>query len=69
MTMRIKIYSVDQDTGEETFDDECWLYEAIDPVDDPELTEIAHRELRATGRFWCGGGASPLCLMTLVKEV
>ncbi len=67
--LRVKIYTVDQDTAEEYFEDECWLYEAIDSVNEPELAAIARRELLASGRFWLGGGACALSLMTLVREV
>ena len=60
--MRIKIYTVNQDTGTETLDGECELHEALDR-DDPEYAE-ALDELHKSGRFWVGGGAAALSLLT-----
>jgi hypothetical protein len=60
--MKIKIYAVDQNTGVETFDAECDLDEAIER-DDPEYAE-ALDELQKTGRYWVGGGAAALSLLT-----
>jgi hypothetical protein len=61
--MKIKIYSVDQSTGEETCTDECDLDEALERGTDE--FEEALSDLQQTGRHWVGGGAAALSLLTL----
>lgn len=59
--MKVRIYAVNQDTGIETFADECRLDEAIERGD-PEYYR-ALVELTKVGRYWIGGGAAPLSLL------
>lgn len=63
--MRVHIYDVDQNTAEETDRGIADLAECF-----PDLAErcAAERELRANGRYWCGGGAASLVLLTRVVE-
>jgi hypothetical protein len=62
---RVKIFDVDQTTGEETCRGEFDLAAIIDITE--ERREV-WEELRKSGRYWFGGGAAALVLLTLVKE-
>ncbi len=63
--MRVKSYAIDQDTGEETFEGECDLDEAIER-DDPEYHKaLVYLETR--GRYYVGGGAAQLFLLFRVS--
>jgi hypothetical protein len=59
--MKIKIYTIDQNTGTQTLEGECDLDEALDR-DDPEYIE-ALDALQRQGRYLVGGGAAPLSLL------
>jgi hypothetical protein len=65
--MRVKIYDTDA-TGAEIFRAECDLAEC--GLDDNGYNDdeyaIALYELQNTGRYWIGGGASPLVLLMRV---
>jgi hypothetical protein len=63
--MRIKIYDVDQNTGDETFNCQADLAECFES-DDPELIEV-EAQLHSQGRAWVGGGAAPLRLLMRVR--
>lgn len=61
--MKVRAYQYDMD-GTETFLTECLLTEAL-PEPDAEQA-LAYQGLRDAGRYWIGGGASPLILLTRV---
>lgn len=56
--MKIKLYAVNQDTGEQVFEGEKWLDDLFEEGD--EELYIAKRELCDVGRYWIGGGAAQL---------
>jgi hypothetical protein len=58
--MRIKIYDYTDAEGE-IFRCEAWLDEALD--NDAEEIAYATNGLSTTGRYWAGGGASPIVLL------
>ena len=58
--MQVKIYDY-AESGEEVFRAQCDVAECF-PDDDDEL-RAALRELSTVGRYWAGGGASPLTLL------
>jgi hypothetical protein len=60
--IRVRVYDYDE-RDNEIFRCECELRECIDPRD-PEYLD-ANLYLGQCGRFWVGGGASPLVLLTL----
>jgi|HubBroStandDraft_4_1064222.scaffolds.fasta_scaffold01416_12 hypothetical protein len=63
--MRVKVYKIDQNTGEETFERTCDLTDLFperDEGDEPAYAD-AHNELAQVGRVWIGGGAAPLFLL------
>ncbi len=63
--MRVTTFTVDQDTGAETFEGECELHEALDPSDDEYLEAVL--ALASRGRHYVGGGAAQLFLMLRVR--
>jgi len=62
--MRVKVFYVNQDTGDETFWTECSLDETLDRADDEYGDAVWH--LQDNGRYWLGGGAAPLVLLLRV---
>lgn len=62
--MIIKLYAVDQTTGEESFQTDCYLRDCFDLEDADQLHDYEHCEeqLREHGRVWIGGGAAALFL-------
>ena len=59
--MNVKIYDINQDTGEQTFRAVAYLADAM-ASDDDEYS-AARAELQRSGRYWVGGGAAPLVLL------
>ncbi len=59
--MRVKIYDV-AENGSEIFRSQCDHSECF-PDDDNESAECLRR-LQCDGRYWTGGGAAPLTLLT-----
>ena len=56
--MKVKLYAVNQDTGDMVFEKCVWLDDLFDEAD--EERHSAAREVRDVGRYWIGGGAAPL---------
>ena len=57
--MKVKLYAVNQDTGEQTFDRIC---EINDLFEDQNEAYVVNMEIKDSGRAWIGGGAAPLFL-------
>ena len=60
MMMKIRLYSVNQYTGEERFERECWLQDLYPELGDEY--EEQSLQLAKAGRVYIGGGASQLFL-------
>jgi hypothetical protein len=58
--MRVKIYDIDSNTGEQTLRGEDATLAMFDDDDDRHWVE---HELRSRGRSYVGGGAAPLVLL------
>lgn len=59
--MRVKVYKVDQNTGEETFERTAALDDLFDDSWEGGADALsAACELEKAGRVWVGGGAAPL---------
>jgi hypothetical protein len=64
--MIVKVFTVNQDTGAQTFVHHSELRDCF-PDDDQNDTEYqnARDEIGQVGRAWIGGGAAPLFLVVL----
>ena len=66
--MEVKLYAVDQETGEQRFERVADLAEvlAFDGMDEDDLMGMYHEaldEIQRSGRYWLGGGAAQLFLL------
>lgn len=59
--MIVRIYDYD-DQGNQTFRGEANVFDCF--PDNPEESRRARFELEKAGRYWAGGGAAPLVLLT-----
>lgn len=55
-----KVYVADGESGELLSPEPSWL---SDVIEDEKEREEALEELRRYGRYWAGGGASPLLFL------
>lgn len=73
-TGKVRVYLVNQDTGEETPQPDCWLADMFPsewPDDGPRNAEYleAMAGIQRDGRWYVGGGARPLFLLFPAREV
>ncbi len=61
--MKVRVYAVDQDTAEETFEGERWLTDIIDTEESREEYEATAARLAKVGSTYVGGGAAQLFLL------
>lgn len=64
--MRVRVYAVDQDTGEEKYVNMSHLSELIETSDDEYADAL--NQLEKCGRYYIGGGAAQLFLLFRVRE-
>ena len=63
--MKIRIYDYSDDADNSAIVSECDLRDCFDEDDDEYLEAAA--EIKISGRYWIGGGATPLMLLQRVQ--
>lgn len=68
MTMRVNTYTIEADGTEKLHCENVDLMECFPDAPQDDEYHVAKRYLERDGRYWGGGGATPLFLLMRIRD-